>query len=646
MPVLRRLLLLPLVTLLVGCPAEPEPYVTAWPTLVCDDLADAYCAFPFPNNVFTEAADSPTGRRVALSAGALPSTAAGEYDPSAWNLADGFSPGGPILVHVPGATAEGLNDSTDIGASLAADARTLVLDLATGAAVPHWAELDATTDSDGLRTLLIQPAIRLDDATRYVVALRGLHSSLGDTLRPTPLMARLVAGNGPEDRQPLYDEELLPALEEAGWARDEVQIAWDFTTASRQSTTGWLLHMRDVALAEVADGGPSFTIDSVDDDWNPEHIAFRVLGTMHAPRFLTGSEAGATLVFGADGMPALNGTMDVPFEVLIPNSAVGSPKPLLQYGHGLFGDLDQVESGHFRSWIDEYGWVFFAADLKGMASDDEEWVRGVLLSGELDRMAAMYDRLHQGFLNWILLMELMQTGFAEDAQFGAYVDPSMAQYHGISQGGIMGLVYAAVSPHVDRAALGVMGQPYALLLSRSVDFDEFFLALKLVLDDPRDIQLMLGLAQMLWDRVEPSGWSAYVPDDRQILMRDAIGDHQVTTLGAHVMARTLRADHVDTGVREVWGLDAVAGTTTGHALVEYDFGLPGVPTCNVPMSLCGDPHGELRKLEPARRQLDLFLRTGEVRNFCDGGVCSFADLSECEINDDDEAAQALCGAGR
>ncbi|MCP4868763.1 MAG: hypothetical protein GY898_08595 [Proteobacteria bacterium] len=641
-----RALLFVLALALLGCPSEPEPYVASWPTLVCDDLAEAYCGFPFPNNVFTEAADTPTGLRVALSPDALPNTGTGAYDPTAWNRGDGFSPGGPIFVHLPGATEAGLNDSTDIGASLEAGALSVVLNLETGEAVPHWAELDRTTDVDSQRTLLLQPAVRLEDATRYVVAFRGLSTALGQALPPTSMMEQILAGNGPADRQPLYDEELLPALEAAGWGRDEIQIAWDFTTASRASTTGWLLQMRDVALAEVADGGPAFTIDSVEDDWNPDHIAFRIHGTMQAPRFLTGSEAGATLVFGADGLPELNGTMDVPFEVLIPNSALAEPKALLQYGHGLFGELDQIESEHFRNWIDEYGWVFFAADLKGMASDDEDWVRGVLLSGELDRMAAMYDRLHQGFVNWILLMELMQTGMAEHPDFGAYIDPREAQYHGISQGGIMGLVYAAASPHIDRAALGVMGQPYALLLSRSVDFEEFFLALKLVLDDPRDIQLMLGLAQMLWDRVEPSGWSAYVEDDKQIFLRDAIGDHQVTTLGAHVMARTLGAAHVDTGIRDVWGLEAVAGTTSGHTLVEYDFGLPTVPTCNVPMSLCGGPHGELRKLDPALQQLDLFLRTGEVRNFCDGGNCSFPDLSECEVNEDDEAAQALCGANR
>lgn len=650
----RSLLLVLLAGSGLGCPteAEPEPYVPAWPTLVCDDIADSYCAFPFPNNVFTEPADTPTGRRVALSTDSLPATTAGDYDPASWNHADGFAPGGPLLVHVPGATEAGLNPSTDVAASLLDGALTILLDPATGERVAHWAELDRTTDQDSGRTLLLQPAVRLNDATRYVVAIRGLQTSLGGTITPSPLMRALQDGTGPEDRQAHY-ELLFGELEQVGWARGEALVAWDFTTASRSSNTDWLLSMQDQALEIVGEDGPDFTIDSVEDDWNDDHIAFRVFGTMQAPLFLDSPEAGGRLLLGDDGLPQVNAaqpTMAVPFEVLIPQSALLEPKPLLQYGHGLFGEKEQVESSHFRSWIDEYGWIFFAADLKGMADDDSDWVRSVLLAGELDDIAGMYDRLHQGFTNWVLLMHLMQTGFAEHADFAAYVDPSVAQYHGISQGGIMGLVYAGLSPHIDRAALGVMGQPYALLLPRSVDFEEFFIALKLVLDDPRDIQLVLGLAQMLWSRVEPSGWSAYIEEPlpgsppKQLFMRDAIGDHQVTTLGAHVMARTLGAVHVDTGIRPIWGLETASEATDGqHALVEYDFGLPTVPTCNLPMSLCDDPHGQLRKLEAAREQLDRFLRTGEVLNLCDGGVCAYPDLSGCSATEDDAAAQGICG---
>ena len=89
--------------------------------------------------------------------------------------------------------------------------------------------------------------------------------------------------------------------------------------------------------------------------------------------------------------------------------------------------------------------------------------------------------------------------------------------------------------------------PYDLLLNRSVDFAPFFDALQIVYGGGHDIQLVLGLTQMLWDRTEPMGYAPYVAEDmlpgtpaHQILIHAAIGDHQVTPLGAHMVARARR----------------------------------------------------------------------------------------------------------
>ncbi len=77
-------------------------------------------------------------------------------------------------------------------------------------------------------------------------------------------------------------------------------------------------------------------------------------------------------------------------------------------------------------------------------------------------------------------------------------------------------------------------------------------------------QLLIGMAQMLWDRVEPNGYSHHITennlpgvDPKEVLMRVGIGDHQVTTFAGHVMARTMKAKHLTTGLRDIWGLDPV-----------------------------------------------------------------------------------------
>ena len=92
---------------------------------------------------------------------------------------------------------------------------------------------------------------------------------------------------------------------------------------------------------------------------------------------------------------------------------------------------------------------------------------------------------------------------------------------------------------------------------------------------------------------------------------------------------------------------------SGNFFMEYDFGLPGQPFCNVPMSLCDDPHGDLRKREAARKQLNEFLKNGTGTNHClvddadtepavADGVCSFPSLAECEMGETEEDTQALC----
>ena len=89
---------------------------------------------------------------------------------------------------------------------------------------------------------------------------------------------------------------------------------------------------------------------------------------------------------------------------------------------------------------------------------------------------------------------------------------------------------------------------------------------------------------MLWDRVEPNGYTHHVSENllpgtntKEVLTRVAIGDHQVTTYAGHLMARTLKAPHLTTGLRDIWELEPVASTESGSFYTEYDFGLPGQP---------------------------------------------------------------------
>lgn len=630
-----------------GGVVEPPPEVD-WPHVGCDPLVPSFCPLPFPSNVYSVADDStPTGRRVQLEEEAMPlDYYDGRPEADAWNHADGFTPGLALLAHFPGVTAASLGafpSSVTIERSLEDDCPTVVLDAESGERIPHWVDLDMTGDDDETRMFIIHPAIRLADDRRYIVSISGLVDADGNTIEATPGFAALrdlIASDEPsvEERRPLYAD-IFARLETAGVARAEVQLAWDFTTASRDNQTGWLLHMRDEALEAIGEAGPEYTITSVETDYEPDTIAYRIYLDMEVPMYLDQPGPGAALLFGDDGLPEPDpGAPTALFsvEVLIPHAATMAPAGVIQYGHGLLGEKEQIESEHFRTFMNEYNYVMMGVDFIGMAADDEVDIGALIAAGEFHRFARTIDRQHQGMLNSLVAMRLMKTSFAADPDYGAFIDPERLYYHGISQGGIFGGTYMALTTDVERGVLGVPGMPYNLLLSRSVDFEQFFEIIRATWTDPRQHVFLLALADMLWERTEPAGYAPYVLKDmlpgtpeHRVFINAAIGDHQVTTLGAAVMARTMGMEHVDSGIRDIWGLEKVTAPHDGSGIVEYDFGLPPDPIENLPQTACEDPHGKLRKLEEFRQQIDAFYRTGIIENFCTDGVCSFPDMSGC-----------------
>lgn len=135
------------------------------------------------------------------------------------------------------------------------------------------------------------------------------------------------------------------------------------------------------------------------------------------------------------------------------------------------------------------------------------------------------------------------------------------------QGGILGGALMAASPDHKRGVLGVAGTPFALLLSRSVDFAFYHALLNLNLYTWRHIRLAISLLQMLWDAGESAGWLNVLADsDKQILMHGenlaeskiisivAIADGEVTPLGAHIMARTYKCSTVKPQTRPIYGV--------------------------------------------------------------------------------------------
>ena len=165
------------------------------------------------------------------------------------------------------------------------------------------------------------------------------------------------------------------------------------------------------------------------------------------------------------------------------------------------------------------------------------------------------DHMLQGFVNFQFLGRLINSdsGFVTDPAFQSGGMPLFkthdCHFMGYSQGGIMGGAVSALSTEWSRAILGVPGMDYGgLLLNRSVDWNAFTSIFDVAYTDPVDQQVVLQLAQLLWDRGENEGYAQHLTAHpyagipaKQIFIIENYGDHQVANVAAEMLARTIGA---------------------------------------------------------------------------------------------------------
>lgn len=608
----------------------------------CDSLVPERCGFPMPSNVYladdtTPDPQRPTGKHVAFGATTLPEYADGKHiDPSTYADHDGFSPGMPPMTFLASATATGLPTQDNMDFSTTTASPTILLDADSGELVPHFSEVDESTGDDTTRTLMLRPAVRLKDSTRYIVAIRHVVDTNGKVIAPSAAFQALRDGTSSPDfsvdrRRTLYAD-IFAKLKAAGIDQSNLQIAWDYSTASQVNNTKQMIAMRDDALATVGADGPDYSIESITENPDPM-VRRRIMGLMTVPLYLSDTNPGGHLVLDSNGLPTKNGTAQFEFEVNIPvnvaNAASGAP--LLQNGHGLLGKLTEGQDSYLVQFANDYGYVAFSIDLLGMDTNEQGYILNTALPADIGLFRACVDRQHQGLLNELLLMRLMKGKFSRDpnVQFNGHsaIDTTHAYYRGDSQGGIFGATYMALSTDVTRGMLGEPGAPYSLILNRSADFSGFSALLHIVYKDPRDVQMVISLLQLMWDRTEPDGYMPFISSNmfpstppHDVLIEAAIGDHQVAPIGAHVIARAVGARNIMPVNRELFGIPDMQPPFQGSGIVEYDYGLPPSPETNLPPTGPddSDPHDKLRSVPSSQLQVDFFFRTGTIYQFCDG----------------------------
>jgi hypothetical protein len=557
----------------------------------CDPIDPAQCMLPYPNDWFTRPdPSSATGRRLDLNVLAMPRNAAGKpIETQEWNRSDGFSAGAQILTVVPGMTGNadlipsGLPPVTDLALNDSLrNPGVLLLDTVTGQHVPVWDEVDQYTQEAGAAStgsvqqdLMIHPAQNLLDGHRYIVALRHLVTDSGAVAAPPAAFRAYRDGSAPSsDPRRAHMENVFATLHRAGWRRNDLYLAWDFTTASTRNVTGRLLAIRDDAFAQLGDtnladgvvsgSAPSFTVDAVTDFSAAENsnVARRVTGHFTVPCYIAPTceppakcdavSQGLFSTCPTPGQFALDPTNPDAVPSQVPGQTYSANficnvsrdgfenrhlmRPV-EYGHGLFGGAGEVNSSPQVTMAQRFDMMYCATDWFGMASQDVP--NAVVALTDLSRFPMLTDRVQEGELAFLYLARLMvhPTGLSSNPAFQwsdgtPFIDTRQAFYDGNSQGGIYGGTVCAVSVDVQRCVLGVPGMDYSILLPRSSDYvaTQAVSQVNPLTFDPNDPtaevgysnifdsaypdqsqrMLTLDLLQTLWDRSDPDGYASHM----------------------------------------------------------------------------------------------------------------------------------------
>jgi len=644
---------------------KPPPSISDGLPASCNPLRmPGICLLPWPSAIYLDKdASTATGYRVALVPETLPTPATTHepIDPTRWNMADGFSPAGPMLTYfTEPIDAASLVPETDIGASLKPGAATAIVDMTTHQRVAHFSGVDENaTRTNDHQALIITPAARLLPNRRYAVAVtKSTRTTKGGTPTPPPLFQAILDGNPPNDMlskaQAARMPEIVSALAAAGIAKDDLVEAWDFVTGSDEYLTGHVLSMRDQGLAKVGPKGAGYTITGVDENLDSE-VLRRIRGTFTVPQFIDNADESkpeAELSFDAKGTPILRGTYQAPFTIIIPAvAATNGPLPIVLYGHGIFGNAEEELGDATGSYVQDFanaedysgkGYVIVATDWIGLSSHEDPVDPGsnsalTYVLGDPTKLPWVTDRLQQALVNAMVLERTMVGSIVNDPAMtvtgvagGAPVaDTSKVTYYGVSLGGIMGMSFMGYDPDLSRGALGCGGGFWSALLPRSFDWKLAQLLVGGAYPDALEGQILFSLMQMQFDFSDPATVAPHVIQaplpgvpKKQILLQMGIGDTQVSNVTSEMIARTVGLPLLHAAVTMPFGLTEKTGPLTS-AFTTWDVhSLPVPADTNMTPATDNQVHQGIRRIPQVQEQIQTFFSTGQVVDTCGGKPCN------------------------
>ena len=611
--------------LLAACTPDVEP-LRGLPDVAGENpLVREQPAFPFPADFYLEEADTPTGHRVAIAQNALPDALLSET----FSSLDGWSRMPVILSQFPGGVDPGsLPNPADPSASLADDSAVWLINATTGERVPVLAEVDATTKLIERQSLIVRPQIALDWSTTHVVIIKttlraadGSELPVRDTFRA--LRDEIPTDSNTVEQWRLPFETVNQVIYDQGLEREEVLLAWSFTTGSQEAVTTPMLSMVD-SMMDASLG--AFAVDEVTS--NDANAIVR--GHFDAPNFI-GPDG--TLVLDADYRAIAQGTYEVPVQVTVPVT-VTEARPVILFGHGFFASIDEPTWSSLQGLMQPNQFTAVTTDFPGFREDDLIATTGVL-GGDVNRIDEVVAQNMQGQANFAALARLLQDGLDDTIEVdhgdGAFkpLDADRLTYMGTSNGGTQGFTIMSTTPHIEHGVLVVPGGAMAHMLERATQWNTLGGLLKNQFDDPRELQMVIGLSQTQLDPMDGINFVDHMLADpfpgrpeKTVVIHEATGDTQVANMITEVMARTAGFKAWDPSPRELWGFeritpsDSAVDTTSAYTI--YDEGYAPNPAGNVAPPEENGAHRSIRDIPAYRTNVAHFINTHEIINVCDG----------------------------
>jgi hypothetical protein len=599
----------------------------------CNPLGGEGCLLPWPSSAYLSADSSAaTGMRVTIPPQAMPSNSLGvAVDPSKLDRWDGFSPAGTILALFPkGVATDNLPLYDNFDASLAADSPIVLLDLDTGERAPFFAETDMNNSEPGQSALIIRPVVRLHTGAHYGVAIRNtVKSADGSELPISEAFAAMR--DGKKFDHPLFAavatnaDQLFTALATMDVDKKDLALAWDFYTASDTFLQGDLLTMRNAAVTAIGDAGANLTFTAVEQ--TPPVGMYKLYnGTVKSPNFLSdGLSDDSFLMRGSDGLPIMSGMRDASWAAMIPECVTtqAGRHPAIVFGHGMLQSSSIILTDpNVQQIATENCAVIIAGDWLGFTQADE-----ALLADGLTDLNVGYtipDRLAQSVIDFISIENVLRGPMVTSQEFSyngqPIIDPSRVSYIGESLGALMGNVVMSYDPNIQRAALGVAGGNWSIMVDRSFAWGKLGPLLTNSYRSPKAYEVLVSMFTMALEPYDPITTAAHIIKDplpgtpaKNILMWYSVGDDVMPNLGTEMLAREMSIPLLEPATQETWHLASASGPLPSavNVLNEHPTPLPDT-SVNVPPQQTNATHATINLRASVHRAVEAFVQGSQM----------------------------------